>query len=246
MKYDWKNLSFIVALAILLLNSFASSQQTVDSEKIDLKKYEVSGQISGLFVNSIDPSDEVFRQFGFPNRAFEDKFLDIGIGGRFTYNVSGKLAFETEANYFPGRLTATELGNAGIPRGNRPLSGGKKTQILAGVKYGIRTEKYGIFGKIRPGVIRFTAYPRLIGLAVVSSPTGGNPEDVLVITQEIPSTFFNIDVGGILEYYPTKRTVLRMDVGDTIVRYNAQKPKDINPSFTRHNLQASIGFGFRF
>ncbi len=71
-------------------------------------------------------------------------------------------------------------------------------------------------------------------------------DDIIVFTQEAKSTFFNIDVGGVFEYYPTRNTVFRVDVGDTIICYNAQPPRDINPTFTRHNLQTSIGFGFRF
>jgi len=81
-----------------------------------------------------------------------------------------------------------------------------------------------------------------VGRFVAPSP----PLDILLFQQEIPSTFFNIDVGGVFEYYPSRRTVFRMDVGDTIIRYAAQEPKVINPTFTRHNLQASVGFGFRF
>lgn len=246
MKYKQNCNFFFAIIIILFLNSLTLSQSSVNVEENNVKKFEIGGQVSGLFVNSLDASDEVFKQFGFPNRAFKDKFLDIGIGGRFTYNVSRNLALETEINYFPGRMTATDFINAGISRGNRPLSGGKKTQILAGGKYGIRKKKYGIFGKVRPGIVRFSAYPRVIGRFVLQSPTGGNPDNVTVITQEAPAKLFNVDIGGVFEYYPTKNTVFRVDVGDTIIRYNAQNPKVINPSFSRHNLQTSVGFGFRF
>jgi hypothetical protein len=58
--------------------------------------------------------------------------------------------------------------------------------------------------------------------------------------------FLTVDVGGIFEYCPTKRTIFRVDVGDTIIRYRSLEPEVINPSFTRHNLQMSLGFGFRF
>ena len=58
--------------------------------------------------------------------------------------------------------------------------------------------------------------------------------------------FFNVDVGGVFEYYPTRKTIFRVDVGDSIIRYGAQEPKAINPTITRHNLQTSVGFGFRF
>lgn len=233
----------IVFIQAINLSLFAQTNNNQDDNEI--KRFEVSGQISGLLVNRQDASDEVFRKFGFPDRTLDDRFLDLGVGGRFSYNINRNLAVESEVNYFPSSPTSNELGSAGIPR-TGPLSGGKKTQFLAGVKYGVRRSKYGIFGKVRPGVIKFTAYPRLVGLFIAPSPTGGPPEDILILTQEAKATFFNIDVGGVFEYYPTRNTVFRIDVGDTIIRYNAQPPKDINPTFNRHNLQTSIGFGFRF
>ena len=44
--------------------------------------------------------------------------------------------------------------------------------------------------------------------------------------------------------YPTKRTVIRFDAGDTIIRFHGQDPKEINPS-SHDNLQMNLGFGFR-
>jgi hypothetical protein len=167
-------------------------------------------------------------------------FLTLDSVGDLLYNVNRRLAFEGEVNYFPSSPTVNELVAAG-KFANVPYSGGKKAQFLGGVKYGFRHSKYGFFGKIRPGAIRFTAYPKVAGRFV--SPMS---DDVLVFSTEVPATFFNVDVGGVFEYYPNRRTVFRVDVGDTIIRYNAQQPKEINPSFTRHNLQTSVGFGFRF
>ncbi len=75
----------------------------------------------------------------------------------------------------------------------------------------------------------------------------GTPDNFFVLSRtERGVNFFTVDVGGVFEYYPSRRTVFRVDVGDTIIRYSAQEPKDINPNITRHNLQTSVGFGFRF
>lgn len=236
----------LFAIVIMLaINSPFFAQTNNNKDDDEIKKFEVSGQISGLLVNRLDPNDEVFRQFGFPERAVNSRFLDIGGGGRFSYNINRNLAVESEVNYFLSRPTADELGLAGLPIIG-PLSGGNKTQFLAGVKYGVRRSKYGVFGKVRPGAIHYAGQRRLVGLVVIPSPTGGRPDDVIQFLQEAPATFFNIDVGGVFEYYPSRRTVFRVDVGDTIIRYNAQEPRDINPTFTRHNLQTSVGFGFRF
>ena len=70
---------------------------------------------------------------------------------------------------------------------------------------------------------------------------------------------FAFDLGGVAEYYPTRRLVLRFDIGDTIIRQSL--PDVIIPSgpppgsvilpapdrtSTKHNLQINAGVGFRF
>ena len=63
-----------------------------------------------------------------------------GFGGRFGYNFSRYLTLEAEGNFFPR---------------DRELEGGRKTQGLFGAKVGKRMDRVGIFGKARPGFIRF-------------------------------------------------------------------------------------------
>ena len=64
-----------------------------------------------------------------------------------------------------------------------------------------------------------------------------------------------MDVGGVVEFYPSRRVVTRFDVGDTIIRYGIYRepvgvvctsvcpPPDVfeRPAETRHNLQFSAG-----
>jgi hypothetical protein len=50
------------------------------------------------------------------------------------------------------------------------------------------------------------------------------------------------DMGGVVEFYPSRSTTVRFDLGDTIIRFR-------DPGYatqTTHNLQFSAGFGFRF
>lgn len=158
-----------------------------------------------------------------------------GIGGRFAYNLTDTLSLEAEINLFPKSYN-----------GASNEDGGRITQGLFGIKAGKRFERFGLFGKLRPGFVSF-------GRAI----TG--PRDARVFVNN-PLTSFQfgrlthraMDVGGVFEFYPSRRTVLRFDLGDTIVRYGQQTFIDAlgrsvtDPSFTRHNLQFSAGFGFRF
>lgn len=243
-----KNNIIIILLAVVViigLNHSSQAQISYEEDNIELKKFEVGGHFTIMFQNDFEVQDVVFHRFGLEEAVTNDKRYESGFGGRFTYNVNRNLAVEGEVNFTPSTRTARELARAGIPR-TGPFSGGEKTQFLGGVKYGIRRSKFGAFGKIRPGAIRFNAFPKIFNRIVVPSKTGGNPDNVILFQEEKPATFFNIDVGGVLEYYPTRKLFFRADVGDTIIRYNAQKPKDINPNFTRHNLQINVGIGFRF
>ena len=108
-----------------------------------------------------------------------------------------------------------------------------ETQGLFGVKAGKRfgAAPVGLFVKARPGFVR-------LGNAV----TRYNPT--------FEETRFALDLGGVLELYPSGRTVVRVDYGDTLipfggapVRSATRPPRRLG---TTHNKQVSFGFGLRF
>lgn len=243
------SISALVALLIATISLAASAQESApadDGSDEKFRRFEIGGHGTIMFQGGdIEVSDVVFRRAGFNDRITVDKRYESGFGGRFTFNVNKNLALESELNFTPSIRTFTELIRAGITPTSRS-SGGEKTQFLAGVKYGYRGKRFGVFGKVRPGFIRFNAFESIDLKVVVPSPGGGPPKNILLSLSEKPATFFNVDIGGVFEYYPTKRTVIRFDAGDTIIRFHGQDPKAINPSFTRHNLQMNLGFGFRF
>lgn len=242
-----KHTIIYLTLSVFYLSLFVGGafSQAVDSPVNKTRPFEIGGHFTIMFQQDYEVSDVVFKEIGFNERVTINNRYESGFGGRVTYNINNNLAVEGEVNFTPSTRTVNELGRAGIV-GTGVFSGGEKTQFLSGVKYGIRRKKYGVFGKIRPGAIRFNAFPVIVAKFVVPSLTGGQPINALLLQREQPAIFFNVDVGGVFEYYPSKRTVFRVDAGDTIIRYGAQKPKEINPKFTRHNLQINVGFGFRF
>ncbi|HMB26765.1 MAG TPA: hypothetical protein VKS99_01610, partial [Blastocatellia bacterium] len=96
---------------------------------------------------------------------------------------------------------------------------------LFGVKTGMRSEKFGIFGKLRPGFFRF-----------------GESGSLGVTGQSF--TQFALDFGGVFELYPTRSVALRFDVGDTVIRFT--NPNLVSSTFNSNNLQISTGIAFRF
>lgn len=119
---------------------------------------------------------------------------DAGIGGRFTYNFTPSLALESEGTYYLTGTTERDL-----------LTGGRAISLLAGPKAGIRQRRFGIFFKSELGVITFSDVFNTAALFDQHSTSR--------------KTHAAMDLGGVAELYPTSRLVLRLDVGQFLVRY---------------------------
>jgi hypothetical protein len=175
---------------------------------------------------SNEPRIEIGAQFsalgGGPNYWF-DSPTSVGGGGRLTFNLTNYLALEGELNYLP---------SAG-------LNSVRRFQGQFGMKSGLRFDRFGVFGKVRPGLIYNDYFFQ--SLCYESPCISG-----------IDNTSFSLDVGGVLEFYPTKRMIVRFDAGDTIVNragpYLSTDGFFAAPvgNFASHNLQLSAGVGFRF
>ncbi len=225
-----------IGFVMCSLNDLGHAQPAIES---DLKRFEFGGQFTYLRRTVPDATALAFQN-NYPDlpRTREPHVSEFGLGARFTYNFTENIAVEAEYNFFPEdkRVSVTN----GFPPIRYYELGGKKHQTVFGPKIGYRGKKIGVFGKLRPGFIRLDRY--LVIQTLVTTPNSFS-----ISARNMPDlSFFNIDVGGVFEYYPSRRTVFRVDVGDTIIRYGNKAPKEINPSFTRHNLQTNIGFGFRF
>jgi hypothetical protein len=168
-----------------------------------------------------------------------------GFGGRFTFNLNRSVALEAVGNFFPHQCNYCSGGGAfGDNSGNI-------TQGLFGVKAGKRFQKWGIFGKARAGVVSFSEGDSNFFLV---SPNGYG---ILQNRQ----THFAADLGGVLEFYPSKRIVTRFEAGDTLIHYRPRQSNALTfdpitgapalfpfttRSETRHNFQFAAGVGWRF
>ncbi len=190
------------------------------------RKFEVGAQFT------------VIRVDNNPASFFNDgRRSEPGFGGRLAYNLSRYVALESEINFFPRNYRGFITNH----------TGGRITQGLFGVKAGVRKQRFGVFGKARPGFMR---YHRTV--ESVNFPDGSGPDPRDRFGFELGSTtHLALDVGGVIEHYPSRRTILRLDIGDTIVRYASIPVFNTNRGLIdltryRHNAQVSIGFGFRF
>jgi len=181
------------------------------------KRFEVGAQFTSLFV---DPSNSQGSLF------IPRIHAEPGFGGRVTFNLTESIAFEAEGNYY----TRDQFS---FPEG------GQMFQAQFGGKIGKRFDRWGVFGKARPGFVGFTR--------VLQNPFGVQLPPFSFVRRLYPS----VDVGGVIEFYMSPRLMARFDVGDTIMRYGEIRFPGLAPSFTvpsvtRHNLQVSSGIGFRF
>jgi hypothetical protein len=187
------------------------------------------------------PRFEVAAEF--TSITFDPGLSEPGIGGRVTYNLNKQVALEAAGYFFPRQCHFCGR-----------IEEGQIAQGLFGVKIGKRFKKWGVFGKARPGLMNFSRG------AFDIVPTGGTGLNAFRIDFR-RQTNLVFDLGGVIEFYPSKKIVLRADIGDTIIRY-PQRTVDYvtldptsggfrldsftSPSFNHRTVQVIAGIGFRF
>lgn len=153
-----------------------------------------------------------------------------GFGGYASRRIWRVFYFDGGVFYFPHSNTSSE-----------PLYGGPVFQGLAGVKGGIRRNRMGFFGKVRPGVQSYANTLASINVA---------PPEATTYTFSRANEFV-LDLGGIIEFYPSERSTLRIEAGDTHTFYSSRTvnsggvPVTYDPGML-HTIQIAVGYGWRF
>ena len=150
--------------------------------QFDEHKFEVGGLFTSVTLTD-------FRSRTLPTIATGDATVH-GLGGRLAYNLTKNVAIDAEGNFFP----ETHLGNEEF---------GQKLQGFIGLKAGVRNKGVGVFAKARPGVMwfgDFSSAGTCTGATFGSSCTVSHEKD------------FALDLGGVIEIYPTERTIIRADM----------------------------------
>lgn len=171
--------ALLVWTVLLSSSSLLASAQTFTSQEAGLG---LQSQTSSLYVDLAPAS---IPDYLGPRHIFP------GPVGRYTFNLSPSLALEGSVSYLPGFQTSFGVDN------------GHETLALAGVKAGWRGRRFGLYGKLEPGIASFSP-----GLNVNIAP--GPPDNQR-------RTNFALDYGTALEYYPSARTILRFDVSQTLL-----------------------------
>ena len=157
---------------------------------------------------------------------------DVGFGGRLAFRPASLFAVEGELNFFPEDIPSQ------VPVTSSRLEG------LFGVRVGPRFERVGLFAKLRPGFVRFGEAPGPFACILIYPP----PLGCVLSSGE---TVFALDAGGGVEFYPSERSLVRVDVsglwlqypGPAITRNGEAIQED---SFWRGNFRISFGAALRF
>ena len=199
-------------------------------------------QSNALSQSTPVPRYEVAVEFSSLGRdSFGGTRSEPGVGGRFTFNLNESVALEGAGYVFPRRCFDCFVA-------------GRMTQAVAGVKAGKRFDSWGVFAKVRPGIVNFSEG--------VNNPIFiGPPFTFPIIVERKAVTSFATDIGGVVEFYPSPKIVTRFDVGDTIIHFTRKTRNAVIfdpatnmarlvpvpiPARTEHRFQFNASVGFRF
>jgi hypothetical protein len=222
-----KKATFLASIAFgltVLFSGIAHAQDEAAPSRV-----EVGVQFSSV----TSPRESVF---GAP-AVFTRTSTEAGFGGRITFNLNRNIALEAEQNYFPHENVFNDS------------RGGTLWQGHFGVKVGKRFGKFGVFGKARPGFASFSRAVTQVDTASVDLSSGQTfTFPVFGVKRQ---THFAMDLGGVIEFYPSRKVLTRIDIGDTIIPNGNETFVPAGTSFQRstrttHSLQISAGIGFRF
>jgi hypothetical protein len=157
-----------------------------------------------------------------------------GVGARYTFDFGRWVSLDGEINFYP--QDNFELVSSAVIDGNLNLAyNRRRSDAFVGLKAGRRGDRLGLFVKARPGVAR------LVDKGVACA---GEVCPLVLLARPEYRTEFALDLGAIVEFYPTARTVARIDVGDVLIRHRSAAPPC--NGCTTHNFSTKFGIGLRF
>ena len=161
-------------------------------------------------------------------RSSEFDDTDTGVGGRVSWHPNALVGADAEMTVYP----------ASFPNAN----GFSRSRIegLFGVTVGPRLRGVRPFARLRPGFLAFRGQS-VVCILIFPPP--------LSCELARGRTLFALDLGGGVELFPASRAVVRVDVGDRILKYpgpSFRNGRATQDSFYSHDFRLSAGAGVRF
>jgi hypothetical protein len=161
-------------------------------------------------------------------RSSEFDATDTGVGGRFSWHPTGVVGADAEMTFYPSSFPNEN----GFSR--------NRIEGLFGVTVGPRLPGVRPFARVRPGFLTFRGQS-VVCILIFPPP--------LSCELAAGRTLFAMDLGGGVELFPTGRALVRVDVGDRILKYpgpSFRNGRATQDSFYSHDFRLSAGAGVRF
>lgn len=155
---------------------------------------------------------------------------DVGLGGRVAWSPVALLGIEAEVTLYP----------AAFP--DPTAFSRSRWEGLFGVTVGLQFDRVRPFARLRPGFVTFREASEPLACILIFPPP-------LACTLAAGATLFAFDVGGGVEVLVTRKTFVRVDAGDRLLRYS--RPAIVsstarNDGFFSHDFRFAAGGGLRF
>jgi hypothetical protein len=156
---------------------------------------------------------------------------DVGVGGRLAWRPTTVMGIEAEVNLYPRDFP----GGAAFSRG--------RVEGLFGATLGPTFDRVRLFARLRPGFVQFREAPQPLACIAIFPPP-------LACALAAGAMVFALDAGGGVDVAATRRTFVRADVGDRIMRYRGpvldRDGRSRDGAFVSHDFRVAIGAGVRF
>lgn len=178
-------------------------------------RFELGGQVTTLRLNEFDTTD-------------------VGIGVQGGWRLGPMLAIDAALNWYPG----------GDDDGLPTVEGQQRVLGLAGVRAGVQSGRFELFGRARPGFLHFAGEENVPCILIFPTPLECQVLD--------GQTSFVTELGGGVRIGldPDNRMQLTFDISDLLVRYGSEALRPdgeiSEDGFVSHNLLVGIGLAWRF
>jgi hypothetical protein len=204
---------------------------------IDMNRMAVLIAIAGLAVAQPAPAmaqatSERFELGVQVVSAISSQFdaTDVGLGGRLAWRPVEPVGIEAEINLYPGDFPD-----------QRPFSR-NRVEGLFGVTIGPRFGRLRPFARLRSGFLHVREAPQPYLCILIFPPP---------LSCELASgrTLVAFDIGGGVEVFATRRTFVRVDAGDRLLKYPGpvfENNRRRDDAFFSHDVRFAAGAGLRF
>ena len=157
-----------------------------------------------------------------------------GLGSRVSVDLLRWLVLEGEVTAYPKDDVSIDSA-PGVAPAYRLTYRRSRFEGLFGARAGVRRGRFGVFAKLRPGFTRLDD-----GGITCEGPVC----PLILLAPPAYRTELALDAGGVLEFFAAPTAVIRLDVGDTIIRHRSAAPPCA--ACTTHNVTTRLGIGVRF